>query len=56
MFKFRDGAPLHDPCAVAAVVAPELFEVSPYQLAVQRSRWLGEIHGQEALELSAELL
>jgi inosine-uridine nucleoside N-ribohydrolase len=27
VFKFHDGAPLHDPCAVAAVVAPELFEV-----------------------------
>ena len=27
VFKFHAGAPLHDPCAVAAVIAPELFQV-----------------------------
>lgn len=31
VFKFHEGAPLHDPCAVAAVVAPELFDVSAAQ-------------------------
>lgn len=30
VFKFADGAPLHDPCAVAAVLAPELFEVTAW--------------------------
>jgi hypothetical protein len=27
VFKFHDGAPLHDPCAVAAVIAPCIFKV-----------------------------
>lgn len=35
IFKFRTGAPLHDPCAVAAVIAPQLFEVSNHALAKQ---------------------
>jgi hypothetical protein len=27
VFKFHDGAPLHDPCAVAAIIAPSIFKV-----------------------------
>jgi uridine nucleosidase len=29
VFKFHDGAPLHDPCAVAAIIAPGMFKVGP---------------------------
>eukprot|EP00775_Hariotina_reticulata_P008905 gene8905-9082_t len=33
VFNFHEGAPLHDPCAVAAVFAPDIFEVSCAQQA-----------------------
>eukprot|EP00882_Tetradesmus_deserticola_P003052 GHRQ01003240.1.p1 GENE.GHRQ01003240.1~~GHRQ01003240.1.p1 ORF type:complete len:358 (+),score=180.11 GHRQ01003240.1:127-1200(+) len=26
VFKFHDGAPLHDPCAIAAIIAPSIFK------------------------------
>lgn len=31
------GAPLHDPCAVAALIAPELFEMHEYYVRVELS-------------------
>lgn len=31
------GAPLHDPCAVAALIAPELFEMHDYYVQVELS-------------------
>ena len=31
------GAPLHDPCAVAALIAPELFAIKPLHVAVELS-------------------
>lgn len=27
VFGFHGGAPLHDPCAIAAVIAPSIFKV-----------------------------
>lgn len=49
----REGAPLHDPCVIAYLMAPELFETRPCRIAVETASPLTRGHTAVEFRLTA---